>query len=119
MRVLIIDDAPDICWAHQKLLRIMGHEAIAVQDAGQGIAQARHFQPDVILVDICMPGMDGWEVAEQLRADPATRVARLVAVSAIMKSPDCERRSAAAGFDAHFCKPVRLEDWPGILGPRH
>jgi CheY-like chemotaxis protein len=118
MRVLIIDDAPDICWVHQKLLRAMGHEAIAVQDPRQGIAHARHFRPDVILVDICMPGMDGWEVAEQLRADPATRVTRLVATSAIMRTHECERRSAAAGFDAHFAKPVRLEDWPGVLAPR-
>jgi CheY-like chemotaxis protein len=62
--------------------------------------------------------MDGWEVAEQLRADPATRLVRLVAASAVMRSRDCERQSATAGFDAHFVKPIRLEDWPAILAPR-
>ena len=114
MRILIVDDAPEICSAHERLLRTMGHEAIAVQDPRIVLTQAKHFHPDVILLDICMPGMDGWQVAEQLRADPDTRSLRIVAVTA-MASRECERRSAAAGFDAHFNKPVRLDQWPAIL----
>jgi two-component system CheB/CheR fusion protein len=114
MRILIVDDAPEICSDHQKLLRTMGHEAIAVQDPRIVLTQARHYLPDVILLDICMPGMDGWQVAEQLRADPATKYLRIVAVTS-MASRECERRSAADGFDAHFNKPVRMEQWPAIL----
>jgi len=61
-----------------------------------------------------MPGMDGWDVAEQLRADPQTRGVRLVAVTA-MTSPECEQRSREVGFDAHYGKPIRLAEWPKVL----
>lgn len=114
MRVLVVDDSPDVCWAHEKLLRILGHDALGVQDGVTAIAEAKRFQPDVIVLDICMPGMDGWQVAEQLRADPQTSRLRLVAVTAMM-GPECEQRSRDAGFDAHFAKPIRLTQWAGIL----
>lgn len=114
MRILIVDDAPEICSVQEKLLRTMGHEAIGIQDPRIALTQAKRFRPDVVVLDICMPGMDGWQVAEQLRADPETRYLRIVAVTA-MASRECERRWAAAGFDAHFNKPVRLEQWPAIL----
>lgn len=61
-----------------------------------------------------MPGMDGWDVAEQLRADPQTRAARLVAVTATM-SPEYEQGSQEAGFDAHYGKPIRMGEWAGVL----
>ena len=114
MRVLIVDDAPDICWLHERFIRLLGHEARCVQTGAAAICEARQFHPDVILLDICMPGMDGWDVAEHLRADPETHDIRLVAVTA-MTSPECERRSREAGFDAHYGKPVALAQWPRLL----
>lgn len=117
MRVLIVDDVPEICWAHEKLLRILGHDALAVIDCRNALAEAKRFHPDVILIDICMPYMDGWDVAEQLRADPETLHTRLVAVTAMMDR-DSEEHSLESGFDAHVGKPVRLKDWPAILSGR-
>jgi CheY-like chemotaxis protein len=114
MRVLIVDDAAKICWAHEKMLRLLGHDALALIDGRNALAEAKKFHPDVILIDLCMPYMDGWDVAKQLRADPETLNMRLVAVTAMM-SPDFERHSADSGFDAHVGKPVHVQDWPGIL----
>lgn len=114
MRVLIVDDAPEICWVHEKLLRLMGHDVHGVQSSDTVVSEAKHFHPDVIVLDICMPGMDGWDVAEQLRADPETRDTRLVAVTA-MTSPECEKRSKEAGIDAHYGKPVPMGQWSRVL----
>ena len=107
MRVLIVDDAPDICWVHEKLLRMMGHDALAVVDSRNALSEAKRFHPDVIVCD----------VAEELRADPETQHIRLVAVTA-MTSEECERRSAEAGFDDHFGKPIPMEQWPEVLTGR-
>lgn len=115
MRILIVDDAPDVCWVFQRQLQALGHEVLALQDGGKALDYAKSFQPDVIVMDICMPGMDGWELGAKLRADPATRVVRLVAVTA-MRSKANERRSAEVGFDNHFGKPVPLDQWPRVLG---
>lgn len=114
MRVLIVDDTAEICWAHERLLRILGHDVRAVIDSRNALAEAKGFHPDVALIDICMPHIDGWEVAQQLRADPETLHTRLVAVTAMM-GRDCEERSLEAGFDEHVVKPVRLKEWPSIL----
>ena len=116
MRVLIVDDSADICWVYQRQLQELGHEVFAVQDGRKALDYAKHFHPDVVVLDLCMPGMDGWEVARQFRADPKTRIVRLVAVTA-MAGHASERRSADVGFDNHFGKPLRFEQWPRVLSP--
>ena len=114
MLVLIVDDEPEICLMHEKIVRIMGHEARCVQDGPAAIVATNRFHPDLILLDVCMPGMDGWDVAKQLRADPQTRSIRLVAITA-MTGHDCHRRSLQSGFDAHYNKPVPMAQWSKIL----
>jgi len=116
MRVLIIDDSPDICWAYRRQLQALGHEVFALEDGRKAVDYAKYFHPDVIIVDICMPHADGWDVGAQIRADPATRRVRLIAVTA-MRSEANERRSAEVGFDNHFSKPVHFEQWPRVLSP--
>jgi CheY-like chemotaxis protein len=115
MRILIVDDAPDVGWVFQRQLQTLGHEVLALQDSRKALDYAKTFHPDVIVMDICMPGMDGWDVGAQIRADPATRLVRLVAVTA-MSGKANERRSAEVGFDNHFGKPVPLDQWPRVLG---
>jgi CheY-like chemotaxis protein len=114
MRVLIVDDSPDVCQLHERLLRLMGHQSICLLDGRHALSEAKRFQPDVALLDICMPGMNGWDLAEQLRSDPDTRHIRLVAISALAATYDVSR-SMQAGFDAHFCKPVGIKQWPSVL----
>jgi CheY-like chemotaxis protein len=117
MRVMIVDDSPDVCQLHERLLRLMGHQSICLMDSREALSEARRFQPDVALLDICMPGMNGWDVAKQLRADPETRYIRLVAISALASTNDVTR-SMQAGFDAHFSKPVGIKQWPSVLAAK-
>ena len=114
MRVLIVDDAQEICQMHERIVKMLGHDARCVQDGPTAIEEAKRFRPDVVLLDICMPGMDGWEVAEQLRDEPATQDVRLVAVTA-MTTPECQERCKQVGFDAHFGKPIRMAQWAAVL----
>ena len=114
MRVLIVDDHPEVCQLHARFLRLLGHEPFCLQDARQALDEAKRLKPQVALLDICMPGMNGWEVAEQLRADPDTQHIRLVAITALTGSNDMVR-SNEAGFDAHYRKPVSINQWPQVL----
>jgi CheY-like chemotaxis protein len=115
-KILVVDDIPEICQLHERLVRLLGHEAQCLTDPRLAVDEAKRLQPDMVLLDIAMPGMDGWEVARQLRADPATHGIRLVAVTAL-STPDDVRRSLDAGFDAHYRKPVSIEQWREILAP--
>ena len=114
MRVLIVDDVEDIRQVHTSFLRHLGHEVFSAGDGQQAIQYARELRPDVVFMDISMPGMDGWEVAHELRHDPATSEIRLVAISAL-SGPEFESRSRAAGFNAHFAKPISAEGWREIF----
>jgi CheY-like chemotaxis protein len=72
------------------------------------VGQAHACRPDAALVDIGLPGIDGYEVARRLRADPATRAIRLIAVTGY-GLPEDQRRVMEAGFDQHLVKPVQIE----------
>jgi signal transduction histidine kinase len=81
LRILIIEDSADVVASLEFLLRQSGHELAIASDGQQGIAAARQLTPDVVLCDIGLPDMDGYSVARQLRANPATRSIYLIAVS--------------------------------------
>jgi two-component system CheB/CheR fusion protein len=104
-RVLVVDDNADAREALRFLLDDEGFEVRTAADGPDALAQAETFCPDVVLLDIGLPGIDGYEVARRLRTLPATRNARIVAVSGYGQAQDRER-SRAAGFDDHLLKPV-------------
>ncbi len=87
------------------LLRVVGFDARACYGGIDAIADAAAFRPAVCLIDLNMPGMNGDELAERLRAQAGENPLVLVAVTA-MSSESCRRRTAAAGFDLHLVKPV-------------
>jgi PAS domain S-box-containing protein len=111
-RVLVVEDSRDAADTMADLLRLFGHEASVAEDGAAAVRMARAEHPDVILCDIGLPGMDGYEVARTLRADPALRGIRLVAVSGYAQPEDLAR-SREAGFDRHISKPPDPEE---ILG---
>jgi two-component system, cell cycle response regulator DivK len=88
-----------------KLLKAAGHEVIEAADAEAGLAEARAKRPDLVLMDISLPGMDGWEALRQLRADDRTRDLRIVALTAHAMSGTREE-ALAAGFDGYLSKPI-------------
>jgi signal transduction histidine kinase/CheY-like chemotaxis protein len=104
-KVLLVDDNVDALETLATLLRLEGHEIRTAQDAQHAVAEAVDFEPDVALLDIGLPGVDGYELAGRLRSLPQTRNALLVAVTGYGRGEDFAR-SGAAGFDHHLVKPV-------------
>jgi two-component system CheB/CheR fusion protein len=107
-RVLIIDDNVDSADSLRDALAFSGHEVIAAYDGSSGLAAAFESRPEVILCDIGLPGMDGYEVAKAVRADPTLRGAYLVAITGYSREEDREM-ALAAGFDRHLTKPPSME----------
>jgi signal transduction histidine kinase len=105
LRILVVEDNQDTAKTMQTLLTRYGHEVRTAHSGPAGIAAARDWQPEVVLCDLGLPEMDGYEVAGALRNDPATSWVRLIAVTGYGQEDD-RRRSERAGFDLHLVKPV-------------
>ena len=106
-RVLIVDDNEDSANSLAMILKLGGHETASVYTAVDALQRAAAFRPDVVLLDIGLPGMDGYEVAQKIRELPGLRDIRLVAVTGYGRSDD-RRRARDAGFDDHLTKPVEF-----------
>jgi CheY-like chemotaxis protein len=106
-RVLIVDDNEDAANSLAMILNLGGHETVSVYTAVDALRRAASFRPDVVLLDIGLPGMDGYEVAQKLRELPGLRDIRLVAVTGYGRSDD-RIRARDAGFDDHLTKPVEF-----------
>jgi PAS domain S-box-containing protein len=104
-KVLIIEDNRDAAESLRLFLAAHGHEVTVAPTGPQGVEQARQFRPDLVLCDLGLPGMSGFDVARALRADPGTAAALLISVSGYGQEQDCER-ARAAGFDEVLVKPV-------------
>lgn len=107
-RVLVVDDNADAGHTIAMTLELMGHEAKAVLDGSRALDVAPRFRPDLVLLDIGLPGMDGYEVAQRLRAIPEVAQARLVALTGYGQRGD-RRRGFESGFDDYFVKPISPE----------
>jgi PAS domain S-box-containing protein len=106
--VLLVEDNLDAAEALSELLKMWGHTVQVAHDGASALAAARRNRPDVVLLDIGLPGMDGYVVAEQLRAVPGHEGVKLVAVTGYGQESD-RRRAALSGFDHHLVKPVDPE----------
>jgi len=108
VKILLVDDNDDAVESLREWLMLEGHvvETAACGDAA--LERARCFHPDVMVCDIGLPGMDGYQVARAIRADPMLRSIRLVALSGYALSEDV-MRAKAAGFDDHLAKPPSLD----------
>jgi CheY-like chemotaxis protein len=113
-RVLIVDDNVDAAETLQMVVATMGHEAETVHDGRAALDAARSKRPDIVLLDISMPGMDGFSVAREMRRDSRLRGLRVVALTGFGQQDD-RRRSREAGFDDHLVKPVSPEDLRRLL----
>jgi PAS domain S-box-containing protein len=113
-RVLVIEDHRDAAESLRLLLEIMGHEVAVTYTGTDGVREALRWQPEVVLSDIGLPGLNGLEVAAELRRHGATRTARLVALSGYGSEED-RSRSRQAGFDFHLCKPADPNELQTII----
>ena len=120
MRVLVVEDNRDSADSLRLLLALYGYEVAVAYCGHVGVRAAERHRPDVVLCDIGLPGLDGYEVARKLRENPTTAQARLIAVTAYGRDED-RRRSHEAGFERHLVKPVDPDDLRRALdctGPR-
>lgn len=104
-RVLVVDDNEDIVMTMRLLLTKLGHAVRVAYNGQQAMAEAESFRPEVVLMDIGLPVMDGYEAARQLRQQPWGRCIKLVAITGWGQARDVER-ALEAGFDHHVVKPV-------------
>jgi CheY-like chemotaxis protein/anti-sigma regulatory factor (Ser/Thr protein kinase) len=104
-RILVVEDNPDHAATMRDFLELSGHQVELASSGTDGVAAAREFHPEVVLCDLGLPGMNGYEVAAELRRDPSTASAQLIAVTGYGGEDD-RRRSREAGFDLHLTKPV-------------
>ena len=116
-RVLIVEDNDDARETLGHLLRFAGHEVYEVGNGLAALEAAREFDPDAVLVDVGLPGLDGYEVARRLRARPGAKRPWLVALTGY-GLPEDRQRSRAAGFDLHLVKPVDTDALARALAQR-
>src|SRR5437867_817505 len=102
---LIVEDNDDARESLRLLLEGLGHRVVAAGDGAEGVALAQAHPPEVALIDLGLPGLDGYEVARALRASPIGKTMTLIAVTGYGQAED-RQRSKEAGFDAHLVKPV-------------
>ncbi|HTM46778.1 MAG TPA: ATP-binding protein [Polyangiaceae bacterium] len=113
-RVLVIDDNLDTADSLREVLELDGHQVQVAYDGEAGLALARTFHPEVVLCDLGLPGMDGYAVAQALRADQTLGRALLIAVSGYRRPEDMER-AFRVGFDQHLAKPPRIEELEHLI----
>jgi PAS domain S-box-containing protein len=114
-RVLVVDDNHDGAEAIARLLRVLGHDVDVVYDGLTALQRANHCEPGVVLLDLGMPGMDGFQVCERLRAHAWTQRPFIVALTGWGRDGDLVR-TKNAGFDAHLVKPVDAAALVRLLG---
>jgi two-component system CheB/CheR fusion protein len=113
LRILVVDDWPDSIMSLQLLLQQWGYEARVAADGPTALEMNDRFKPDVMILDIDMPGMDGYEVAQRLRQlDPEKPI--IIAFSGYCDKADI-RRALDSGCDHHLCKPTALDEVKRLL----
>jgi CheY-like chemotaxis protein len=115
--VLIADDNVDFANSLLSILESLGQQVTVVHDGFAALEAAGRLMPDHIFLDIGMPGMNGYDVAERLRRQPATCDAVIVAITGWGQEKD-RARARQAGFDQHLVKPVNVDDLVNILRKR-
>ena len=115
MRILVADDNRDAAASLATLLALDGHEISVAHDGSVAVEAAETFRPDIALLDIGMPKLNGYEVAQRIRAAPWGQSMLLIAVTGWGQSED-KRRALEAGFNHHFTKPLDLDAFGAFLG---
>jgi two-component system, OmpR family, response regulator len=116
-RVLLVDDSVDAAQAMSMLLETLGHEVRTMYDGPSALAMSDEFAPEVVILDIGLPGMSGFEVAKALRLRPATEKALMIALTGYGADSD-RQKTQEAGFDHHLVKPVSFTAVETVIANR-
>ena len=115
-RILVVEDNQDAAEMLRAVLELWGHDVRTVRDGAAALEAARVLAPDLALVDIGLPGMNGYEIARELRRLPRLKRTRLVAMTGYGQKED-RRKSREAGFDLHMVKPASVSDLEALFEP--
>jgi CheY-like chemotaxis protein len=113
-RILVVDDNQDSADSLTILLCLAGHDVVTVYDGQAGLDAAQSFRPEIVLLDIGLPGLDGYEVARRLRQQGDTYQALIIAITGYGKEQD-RHLSQQSGFNAHLVKPIDLDELQEIV----
>jgi CheY-like chemotaxis protein len=113
-RILVVDDNRDSAGSMAMMLRLMGNDVRTAHDGLEGVHEADQFRPEVILMDVGMPNLNGYEATRRIREQPWGRAIRVVALTGWGQEID-RQLSKQAGCDGHLVKPVKLADLEGML----
>jgi two-component system, cell cycle response regulator DivK len=113
-RILIVEDNENNRSLFRDILSFHGYEVSVAADGQEGVALARKLMPDLILMDIQMPGMDGMTAGSILKGDPATSGLKIVALTSFAMQGDQEK-FLVAGFDGYLSKPINTRELPGLV----
>ena len=113
-RILIVEDNENNRSLFRDILSFHGYEVSVAADGQEGVALARKLMPDLILMDIQMPGMDGMTAVSILKGDPATSGLTIIALTSFAMQGDQEK-FLAAGFDGYLSKPISTRELPGLV----
>ena len=113
-RILVVDDNTDLARGLARLLEFHGHKVAIAYDGPSGFVMAKEWHPEFVLLDIGLPGMDGYQVAALLKQDDDTKNAMIIGISGYGQDED-RKRSAQAGFDRHLVKPICSQDLLKVL----
>lgn len=114
LRILVVDDNEDAAASLASLLQLLGHRVGVACDGEQALRVAEQLEPEVVLLDLGIPRLNGYEICRRLRTRPWGRAATMIAITGWGQEED-RRRSEAAGFDRHFVKPVDPDELASLL----
>jgi len=113
-RILIVEDSEDVRELLVECLQSLGHEVFSAADGSGGAERFAAVQPDIALVDVGLPDIDGYELARRIRAQPGGSRAHLVAVTGY-GGAEVKREAELAGFDVHLTKPIDIQGLNAVL----
>lgn len=108
-RILFVEDDDNNIYLVSTRLRRLGHDVVVARDGLEGLAQARELKPDLVLMDLSLPGLDGWEATRRLKTSPETAGIPIIVLSA-HAMPEVRTQALDAGADAFETKPVRMTE---------
>jgi CheY-like chemotaxis protein len=111
---MVVDDKRDSADSTMSILRALGHDVLADYDGTSALELARRMRPDVVLLDLAMPGADGFETLKLLRVQPGMYKSFVIAMTGYGAAED-KQRTREAGFDAHLVKPIELDGLMRLL----
>ena len=114
-RILVVDDNLDAAVSLSRLIALLGHDVNVARDGNAALFIARSVRPDIVVLDIGLPGSDGFQVAEALRREPGLAALKIIAVTGRGEQEDRER-SQEAGIDYYLLKPVDVPFLESLLG---